>query len=97
VWGFKLKQCGLILAVVCTASIILALVWRVPYLYTAIGFAVWAFAGHLITIDDDFPGSWGNPDSDIPFPWAALAMKAAVLLGLLWLAVSVPALRQFDT
>ena len=84
--GSKLKQCGIMLAVVCMTAIILSLMWRVPYLYTTIGFAVWAFAGHLITIDDDFPGSWNNPNGDIPFPWAELAIKAAVLLGLLWLA-----------
>jgi hypothetical protein len=69
----------------------------VPYLYTAIGFAVWAFAGHLITIDDDFPGGWSNPDGDVPFPWPELAIEAAVLLALLWLAFLAPALSQLGT
>lgn len=92
--GTKLKQCGVILAVVCTTAIVLSLVWSVPYLYTTIGFVVWAFAGHQITIDDDFPGSWSNPNGDIPFPWAELAIKARVLFGLLWLAFSTSILRQ---
>ncbi len=27
-------------------------------------------AGLLITIDDDLPGGWANPNGDIPPPWA---------------------------
>ncbi len=26
--------------------------------------AAWAALGHLITIDDDYPGGWSNPDQD---------------------------------
>ncbi|WP_036172041.1 hypothetical protein [Massilia sp. 9096] len=95
--GSQLKQCGIMVAVVCITAIILSLIWRVPYLYTAMGFAVWAFAGHLITLDDDFPGGWSNPDGDVPFPWAELAIEAAVLLALLWLAFLAPALSRLGT
>lgn len=90
----ELKHYGVVLAAVCVTALILSLIWRVPYLYTTIGFAVWVFGGHLITVDDDFPGGWSNPNGDIPFPWAELAIKAALLLGLLWLALSFPALRR---
>ncbi|MCS0585172.1 hypothetical protein NX784_26645, partial [Massilia pinisoli] len=89
----KRKRYGIMLAMVCSTAVILSLIWNVPYLYTAIGFAVWAFAGHLITIDDDVPGGWSNPDGSIPFPWAELAIKGAVLLAFLGLALLIPALR----
>lgn len=91
---FKLKPYGIMFAVVFLTAVILSLIWKVPYLYTAIGFAIWAFAGHLITIDDDLAGSWNNPDGNIPFPWAELVIKAVVLLGLLWLVFSVPTIRR---
>ena len=78
---------------VCLTAVLLSLFWKVPYLYTVIGFAVWAFVGHLVTIDEDIPGGWSNPDSIIPFTWAELAIKAAVLLGLLGLLFLMPKLR----
>lgn len=46
----------------------------------------WTFLGHLLTIDDDMPGEWSNPDGD----WRAwrrslleLLLKATVLIGVL--------------
>ena len=89
----EVKRYGILLAMICSTAVILFLMWKVPYLYTAIGFAVWAFVGHLITIDDDIPGGWSNPDGDIPFPWAVLAIKAAVLFSLLGLLFFFPALQ----
>lgn len=89
----ELKRYGIILAMICSIAVILSLIWQVPYLYTAIAFAVWAFTGHLITIDDDLPGGWSNPDGSIPFPWAELAIKAAVLFVLLGLVFFIPVLR----
>lgn len=89
----KRKRYGIMLAMVCSTAVILSLIWKVSYLYTAIGFAVWAFAGHLITSDDDVSGGWSNPDGRIPFPWAELAIKGAVLFALLALVLLVPTLR----
>jgi hypothetical protein len=89
----ELKRYGVILAMFCSIAVILSLIWKVPYLYTAIGFAAWAFGGHLITIDDDLPGGWSSPDGSIPFPWAELAVKAAVLLILVGLVLFIPKLR----
>jgi hypothetical protein len=90
----EVKRYGITLAQCCSIAIILSLIWAVPYLYTAIGFAVWALAGHLITIDDDLPGGWSNPDGSVPFPWIELAIKAAVLLVLVGLVFFVPALQR---
>lgn len=58
----ELKRYGIMLAMFCSIAGILSLIWKVPYPYTAIGFAVAAFAGHLITIADDLPGGLCNPD-----------------------------------
>jgi hypothetical protein len=91
---FKFKRVGIVLAMSCLTALTLSLIWKVPYLYTAICFAVWAFGGHLITIDDDLPGGWNDPDGDISSPWAELAIKAAVLLALIGLVFFIPALRS---
>jgi len=87
------KRYGVIIATICSIAVMLSLIWAVPYLYTAIGFAVWALVGHLITIDDDVPGGWSNPDGSVPFPWVELAIKAAVLLILVGLVFFIPALQ----
>jgi hypothetical protein len=92
---FEFKRYGIILAMVCSSAVILSLIWSVPYLYTAIGFAVWALGGHLITLDDELPGGWSNPDGSALFPWVELGIKAAILFALVGLAFLVPALRTF--
>ncbi len=91
----KVKRYGIILAMMCLIALALSLFWEVPYLYTAIGFAVCAFGGHIVTIDDDLPGGWSNPDGSMPSPWGELAIKAAILLVLIWLALLNPGLRSF--
>lgn len=90
---FEFKRYGIILAMFCTTAVILSSIWAVPYLYTAIGFATWALAGQLITIDDDLPGGWSNPDGSVPFPWLELGITAAVLFALVGLVFFIPALR----
>jgi hypothetical protein len=89
----ELKRYSILLALVCSTAVALSLIWKLPYLYTLIGFAVWAFAGHLITIDDDLPNGWSNRDGNMPFPWTELAIKAAVLLGLLGSVLLIPSFR----
>jgi hypothetical protein len=89
------KRVAKLLAIVIATAVLLSLVWGVPYIFTIIGFSAWAFVGHLITADDDAPGGWSNPDGSLPFPWAELAIKGAVLGALCTLAVLVPAVRVF--
>ena len=43
--------------------------------------------GSIITIDDDLPGGWSNPDGDEPFPWMLykvfiLFMTTMICMGL---------------
>lgn len=93
----QLKRYSILLALVFSTAIVLSLIWKVAYLYTLIGFAVWTFAGHIITIDDDLPNGWSNPERSFPFPWIELAIKAAVLLGLLGSVFLIPSLRTLGT
>lgn len=70
----------------------------IAYIYTVCGLAGWAAIGHLITLDDDLPGEWSNPEEDGAF-WrsslAILAVKFAVFIGLLVLVLSVPTLARY--
>lgn len=41
----------------------------------------WAALGHLITLDDDYPGNWSNPESDKGF-WRRSLLALLGKLGL---------------
>jgi hypothetical protein len=90
-----IKRYVIPIVLVLSTAIVLSLVWHVPYIFTVIGFAVWAFVGHLVTADEDVPGGWSNPDGSLPFPWAELAIKALVLAALCILAIQFPILCSF--
>ena len=48
----------------------------------------WAFAGHLITLDDDMRGGWSNPDGSRTIAYRSLAelgIKFVIFGALLWL------------
>jgi hypothetical protein len=66
------------------------------HIFTFVGAAALVLIGHLVTIDDDLPGGWSNPDGADPCPWGELLTKVAVLaaLGLLALVPSVRALGR---
>lgn len=89
----EFRRHGIVLAMCGLTAVTFSLLWKVPYLYTAIGFAIWSFGGQLITIDDDLCRGWSNPDGSIPFPWAELGIRAAVLLVLVVFILLIPALR----
>lgn len=77
-----MKTFAVLAAVVIATAVALSALWKVPYLYTLIGFSAWAFFGHLVTADDDVPGGWSNPHGEFPFPWAELILKGVVLVAL---------------
>ncbi|MBL8550040.1 MAG: hypothetical protein JNJ73_08635 [Hyphomonadaceae bacterium] len=81
-------------AIALVVAVALSMLFSVPYIFTAAGFAGWLFVGQLVTIDDDFPGGWSNPDGIHPIPWAPLALKGLIFLALL-LAAGSPAIRQW--
>src|SRR5262245_57431792 len=83
--------------VVITTSLILSRIWHVPYIFTLIAFAAWAFFGHLVTADDDLRGGWSNPDGTQPFPWRELVVKGAILAILCAVVVLFPVVRDLGT
>lgn len=89
-----MKRLGIIVAVVAALAVGLSLLFRIPWLYTVAGCAAWAVAGHVLTIDEDFPGGWSNPDGKEPFPWRELVLKAVVLLAVAALLLFLPSLRM---
>jgi hypothetical protein len=88
------KSFLILLSVITVVAVALSSLWNVPYIYTLIGFAAWAFIGHVVTADDDVPGGWSNPDGTLPFPWGELVMKGAILVGLCAIAVFFPSVRS---
>ena len=93
----KMKYLLIPFAVVVGAAIGVSAFWRVAYIYTLIGFSGLVFIGHLVTVDDDFPGGWSNPYGSRAFPWKELLIKAGVLIFLCLLAAFFPGLRRFGS
>ncbi len=60
---------------------VLTFYFNSPYIITLLIIIGWSALGHIVTIDDDLPGGWSNPDGD-----PAVARQAKV-----WLAVTVAA------
>ena len=82
--------------VVTTAVLAIAasLLFELPYIFTFLAVAGIVVIGHVVTIDDDMPGGWSNPDGAVPCPWQELLVKLSVLAFLVLLAF-VPWVRQF--
>lgn len=54
----------------------------------------WAVIGHLVTLDDDMPGGWSNPERSRAFWLRSLgqvAIKMVIFGGALWLFVTLQA------
>lgn len=93
-----MKQAHAALAlVILVVAVILSGLWNVPYVFTLIGFSAWAFLGHVVTLDDDLPGGWSNPDGTLPSPWRELALKAGVLIVLCAIAFCFPVVRTLGS
>jgi hypothetical protein len=58
----KFKQPVILISMVLSVSFLLSQMAGVAYIYTILGFSVWAFVGHLVSFDDELPGEWGNPE-----------------------------------
>ena len=80
------------------ATIGLSVVADVAYIYALCGLAAWMAFGHLITLDDDMPGEWSNPEGDKKL-WrsslAVMAVKFLVFAALVAIALSFPSLAEF--
>ena len=58
---------------------ILTFYFNSPYIITLLIMLGWSSVGQLVTLDDDLPGGWSNPDGD-----PAVARQAK-----LWLAATI--------
>lgn len=47
----------------------------------------WMFFGRLITIDDELPGGFYNPDGKMPFPKLELVRLGLTFVGLVGLKI----------
>jgi hypothetical protein len=76
-----LRKYFLLLAALAIAAVVLHAVsgWNLGLIALAL-FVGWPLAGTVITIDDDFPGGWSNPDGKATPEWRTLAWWADILL-----------------
>lgn len=89
------RQVAIPILLIVGLCLALSAIWKVPYIFTVIALSGWAFIGHLVTVDDDLPGGWSNPDGKVPAPWCHLALKGIAFSTLCFLAIQFPALRSF--
>lgn len=68
-WAVFLLQFSLL-------ALLLKLVLGIDILNTALVVSGWLFIGHLVTIDDELPGGFFNPDGATKPPWLELTAKA---------------------
>ena len=70
----------------------------IAYIYTLCGLSIWAAVGHLVTLDDDMPGEWSNPDGNKKL-WRAslraMSKKFIVVVLFVWLIMAFPSLSKY--
>jgi hypothetical protein len=80
------------------ATVALSLLAGVAYIHTICGLSAFIAIGHLITLDDDMPGEWCNPEGEKQL-WHSslilLATKFLIFVVILFLMVTFPSLKTF--
>ena len=93
-----LRQMLIFLVVLPGILLLLSWLFGVPYFIGLLGLLAWATVGHLVTLDDEMPGGWSNPEGSIRI-WrlslAGLVAKAVLLVLLFWLVGQYPQLKEF--
>jgi hypothetical protein len=76
-----LKRCFIWIGGLAVVVVLLSLGENWPMGYVALAlFIGWPLMGTLITIDDDFPGGWSNPDGKATPKWKTLAWNLEISL-----------------
>lgn len=87
-----------ILSIAIVSCLALSFFFHVPFIYTLCGFSAWMVFGHLVTIDDDAPGGFSNPDEN-KIVWRhsllELVLKVGILLFFCGLAFTFPVIRSY--
>ncbi len=83
---------------VALVAIVLSWLFGIAYYYTLLGFLGWLVAGHLLTVDDEEPGGFSNPNSSRKI-WRGslleLAAKASIFGAAVLLLLLFPSLHKF--
>jgi hypothetical protein len=69
-----------------------------PYIITLLILLGWSSLGQLVTLDDELPGGWANPDSDQAVTRRAVAwlVSTIVVFGLVfWLMRTYPQIQDY--
>ena len=86
--SYYLKRCTKIYVIAIIIAIVLYFAFQIEPMITMGIVGVWPLIGSLITIDDELPGGFYNPDGDEPFPrelfmWAAILAVVSLCTGAL--------------
>ncbi len=85
-------------AAAATIVVGLSLIFGVAYIYSLLGIAALVFGGHFVTLDDDVPGGWSNPESSEKLWHSSIKValvKLVVLVGLAAPLFVFPGLEQY--
>ena len=77
---------------------ILTFYFNSPYIITLLIILGWSSVGQLVTLDDDLPGGWSNPDGDPMVARQAklwLAATAAAFVFVFWLMLKFPHIQEY--
>ena len=71
-----------LLAIAAVGAILIHITKDVPLGWALMAlFVGWPLLGTLVTIDDDLPGGWSNPDGTVTPPWKEAPFWAQLILG----------------
>lgn len=69
-------------------AIVLSLIFEIAYIYTVLGLLSWSCVGHFITLDDDMPGEWDNPEGSKRIWYGSLSELLTKVLLLLVVGIA---------
>ena len=96
--NWRLRKSLLWVSVLALVAVGLSAFFEIPYAFTIAGLFAWAALGHLVTLDDDMPGNWSNPDGSKSL-WhrslVELAIKLIALIAAIGAIMLYPPLREF--
>ncbi|RJX34198.1 MAG: hypothetical protein C4516_00675 [Oxalobacter sp.] len=76
------------------ACVAFSTLWRIPYIYTLIGFSVWTLANELVLDEDELISGGIHPEEIAHLSFRTLGIKAFLLISLCYLALQFPGIRN---
>ncbi|MCB1633551.1 MAG: hypothetical protein KDI37_17770 [Xanthomonadales bacterium] len=90
--GLQLARLALSVFGVVAIARLLSWLWQVPYATTALGLSALVLLGHVLTLDDDMPGGWCNPEGQAGIWRTSLMLLAAKFV---WLGALITVIVQY--